>query len=92
MSAARMVLKRHVLIEREGDGEDVVLIDSRTGRMSACNESASIVVTELERGCSIVNLVEALTQRFDVPSAVATRDVNAVLDVLAAEGLLETSD
>jgi hypothetical protein len=87
-----MVLKRHVLIEREGGGEEVVLIDSRTGRMSACNESASIVVTELERGCSIVNLVEALTRRFDVPSAVATRDVNAVLDVLAAEGLLETSD
>jgi hypothetical protein len=87
-----MALKRHVLLERDSDGEDVVLIDSRTGRMSACNESASIIVNELERGCTIVSLVEALTSRFDVPNEVATRDVNAVLDMLAAEELLETSD
>lgn len=92
MPEARMALKRHVLLERDSDGEDVVLIDSRTGRMSACNESASIIVNELERGCTIVSLVEALTSRFDVPNEVAARDVNAVLDMLAAEELLETSD
>lgn len=92
MREAKLALKRHVLIERDGEEDDVVLIDSRTGRMSACNETASIMVTELERGCTIVNLVEALTVRFSVPDDVATRDVNAVLDVLAGEGLLETSE
>lgn len=91
MGEARLALKQHVLLERDGD-DDVVLIDSRTGRMSACNETASIVVAELERGATIVSLVEALTRRFDVPDDVATRDVNGVLDVLVAEGLLEAGD
>jgi hypothetical protein len=92
MRETRLALKPHVLLERDGEDEDVVLIDSRTGRMSACNETASIVVTELQRGCTIVSLVEALTMRFSVPDEVATRDVNAVLDVLAGEGLLETDE
>jgi hypothetical protein len=70
----------------------VVLIDSRTGRMSACNETASILVAELERGCSIARLVEVVTRRFDVPDDIATRDVNAMLDVLAAEGMLDAGE
>ncbi|MCU0804942.1 MAG: PqqD family peptide modification chaperone [Burkholderiales bacterium] len=91
MTEARLALKQHVLVERDGD-DDVVLIDSRTGRMSACNETASIVVTELERGCSIARLVAVVTSRFDVPDDVAMRDVSAMLDGLAAEGLLDASE
>jgi gamma-glutamyl phosphate reductase len=92
MAEARLALKRHVIVERESDEDDLVLIDSRTGRMSACNETASILVAELENGATIGRLVKALSSRFAVAPEVATRDVNGLLDVLAAEGLLESAD
>lgn len=92
MSEARLALKRHVILEREADDEDLVLIDSKSGRMSACNETASIVIAELQSGATIGRLVQALSSRFAVTQEVATRDVNALLDVLAAEGLLESAE
>lgn len=92
MSEARLALKRHVILEREADDEDLVLIDSKSGRMSACNETASIVIAELQAGATIGRLVQALSSRFAVTQEVATRDVNALLDVLASEGLLESAE
>ena len=92
MQEARLALKSHVLLERDSDEDDVVLIDSHSGRMSACNETASAVIVQLESGSTVARLVETLMTRFMVTDDVATRDVNAVLDVLAAEGLLETRE
>jgi hypothetical protein len=92
MAESRLALKRHVIVERESEEDDLVLIDSRTGRMSACNETASVLVAELQSGATIGRLVKALSTRFAVAPEVATRDVNALLDSLAAEGLLESAD
>ncbi len=92
MVESRLALKRHVIVERESEEDDLVLIDSRTGRMSACNETASVLVAELQSGATIGRLVKALSTRFAVAPEVATRDVNALLDSLAAEGLLESAD
>lgn len=83
-------LKPHVMLEREADEDDVVLIDSRSGRMTACNETASAVIMQLQTGSTIARLVDVLMTKFRVADDIATRDVNALLDVLAAEGLLET--
>ncbi len=92
MHETRFALKAHVIVERESDADDIVLIDSRSGRMSACNETASVVIALLQKGTTIVRLVEALVSRFGVADDVATRDINAVLDMLAADGSLETSE
>lgn len=92
MNETRLALKPHVMVERESEEDDVVLIDSRSGRMSVCNETASAVIMELQAGTTIARLVEALVERFSVSDDVATRDVNALLDVLAADGLLETTE
>jgi gamma-glutamyl phosphate reductase len=92
MGEARLALKRHVIVERESDEDDFVLIDSRSGRMSACNETASVLVGELQSGATIGRLVKALSARFEVTPEIATRDVNALLDTLAAEGFLESTD
>jgi gamma-glutamyl phosphate reductase len=92
MHETRLALKPHVLLERDGDEDDIVLIDSHTGRMSACNETASLVVAELQRGSTVARLVEAVMSRYKVADEVATRDVNAVLDVLTYEGLLDTRE
>lgn len=92
MSEARLALKRHVILEREAEDDDLVLIDSKSGRMSACNDTASVVIAELQAGATIGRLVQTLSSRFAVTQEVATRDVNALLDVLAAEGLLESAE
>jgi hypothetical protein len=85
-------LKSHVILERGSDSDDVVLIDSQSGRMTACNETASVIVSQLETGSTLPRLVDTLVGRFAVSDAVAVRDVNSFLDVLAAEGLLETTE
>jgi gamma-glutamyl phosphate reductase len=92
MQDARLVLKPHVLVERDGEDEDVVLIDSHTGRMSACNETASVLVLKLQGGSTVSGLVEALTTQFKVEGDVASRDVHAVLDALSYAEMLDTSE
>jgi hypothetical protein len=89
MNEMRLSLPAHVILERDADDGEVVLIDTRSGRMSACNETATVIVDELARGATIDRLVAALTRRFATTETVAVRDVNALLDALAAEGLLE---
>lgn len=90
MQEVRLALREHVILERDSVEGDIVLIDSKSGRMSACNETASCMVARLEAGSSVAGLVDTLVSAFAVTHEVAIRDVNAFLDVLAAEGLLET--
>lgn len=92
MQEALLSLKPHVILERDSDEDDIVLIDSRSGRMTACNETASAMIVQLQQGSTIARLVATLMTEFRVTDDVATRDVNALLDVLAAEGLLETRE
>ena len=92
MQEPRLALKSHVILEREADDDDIVLIDSRSGRMTACNETASVVVVELQAGSTIARMVDVLMTKFRVADDVATRDVNALLEMLAADGLLETPE
>lgn len=92
MHESRLALKAHVIVERESEEDDIVLIDSRSGRMSACNETASAVIAQLQKGTTIARLVEELVNRYRVSDEVATRDVNALLDMLAADGSLEAAD
>jgi hypothetical protein len=89
MRENRLALKAHVIVERDSDEGDFVLIDSRSGRMCACNETASAIVPHLREGSTIERLAQTLVTRFAVSREIATRDLNAFLDVLAAEGLLE---
>lgn len=91
MQEGQLSLKPHVILERDSDEDDFVLIDSQTGRMCVCNETASAVISHLREGSTIERLVQALAARFSVTREVATRDLNAFLDALAAEGLLEGS-
>jgi Coenzyme PQQ synthesis protein D (PqqD) len=92
MQATRLALKSHLIVERDSSEDDIVLINSRSGRMTACNETASVLIAQLQKGSTVDRLIEMLTTNFRVTDEVATRDVNALLDVLAAEGLLETPD
>lgn len=92
MQDMQLALKPHVILERDSDEDDIVLIDSKSGRMSACNETASLVVGELQNGSTLARLVEKLMTTFKVTDDIAIRDVNTLLDLLAAEGLLETAE
>lgn len=92
MQEVRLALKPHVIVERGSEPDSIVLIDSQSGRMSACNETASIAIAELEAGSTVARLVTALIARFSVSDAAATRDLNAFLDVLTAEGMLDTGN
>jgi hypothetical protein len=92
MHELQLSLKPHVILERSVDSDDVVLIDAQSGRMNACNETASVILAQLETGSTLPRLVDTLIRRFAVADSVALRDVNGFLDMLSAEGLLETTE
>jgi hypothetical protein len=60
--------------------------------MNACNETASAILSELEVGSTLPDLVETLMRDFAVGDSIAVRDVNAFLDMLSAEGMLEATE
>jgi hypothetical protein len=90
MQDTRLALKSEIIVERDSDEDDIVLVDSHSGRMCVCNETGSAVVAVLRNGSTMNGLVDMLITKFAVDDEVATRDVNAFLDLLSAEGMLET--
>jgi hypothetical protein len=92
MHELQLSLKPHAILERSPDGSEVVLIDSHSGRMNACNDTAGLILSQLEAGSTLPRLVDALVGQFGVAASVAVKDVNGFLDMLSAEGLLETAN
>ena len=70
MHELQLSLKPHVILERSPEGDDVVLIDSQSGRMNACNETASVILTQLETGAEFLNRWRDLVLQTLTPAAI----------------------
>ncbi len=89
MDGSRFALRSHILIERDAQTEDVVLIDSHSGTMCSCNTAAAFLVLRLEDGATEELLAAALSAEFNVSVADARRDMGRFLESLSAQGFLE---
>jgi len=75
---------------RELDG-DVVILDITSGRYFSINDVGALVWERLADDTDRDTLVEAVTETFDVDSATATADIDALLDQLTEAGLISES-
>jgi len=75
----RDFLLRTDLLVRVVEGETVIL-DREADLIHTLNPTASFIWDALQRKMSVQDIVKSLVESFEVDSAMATADVNAVLN------------
>ena len=71
------------------DEEAVILLDTRSSLYMTVAGAGSVLWPLLVTGASPETLVERLVQRYSIDPAIATTDVNAFIDALIAQDLVE---
>ncbi|MBR2338364.1 MAG: PqqD family protein [Clostridia bacterium] len=74
-------------------GKAVVIAAGNAGEtfhgMIKLNDTAADVWQWLSEGCDIAQIVQKITEKYDVSAEKATADVHTLLDKLRAEGIVE---
>ena len=90
-SASLFSICNHVLLERDEDSQQTILIDNQSGILCTCNETASVLLESLKKECSQEELVAVLTSEFEVDSTQASDDVTQLLESLNVFGFIQSS-
>ena len=70
-------------------GQETVVLDLQGSRYFSINATGTLLSPLLSQGRTRARLIEAVTERWDVPEDAAGRDVDGFCAELHAEGLLE---
>ncbi|MDE2491332.1 MAG: PqqD family protein [Elusimicrobia bacterium] len=70
-------------------GEEVVVLDLRTGAYFSLNETAALIWEELDGGATRAKAAARLCAEFDADEERAARDVDELVAALLREGVLE---
>lgn len=90
MSAeTHLKLSELVQFEQDEEASDAVLVDTNSGEIFSCNASATDLVREMVVGSSISALSRLLMERYLLDRSTAERDIQALVDTMAARGFLE---
>jgi hypothetical protein len=81
-------LSGFVQFEQDEEASDAVLVDTNSGEIFSCNASATDVVKEMVAGSSKSTLTHLLMQRYSLDRATAERDIQALVETMAARGFL----
>jgi hypothetical protein len=69
--------------------DETIVLDLEGSRYLAINDTGTLLWPLLVHGATRAQLVDAVTTRWGIKPAQATRDVDAFCDALDEEGLLE---
>ncbi len=86
----KFTMCEHVVLERDEDTRQTILIDNQSGVLCTCNETASVLLESLKSNCTLQELVTALTNEFEVDSQQASEDVTRLLDSLNIFGFIKS--
>ncbi|MBL8208083.1 MAG: PqqD family protein [Blastocatellia bacterium] len=82
------VLPDHVIFT-DFKGAEGVLLDLNTHQYFKLNETGTLVWRTLETGCSLAEVVAALTHEYQVTEEDAATSIQTLCEKLASHGLLE---
>lgn len=89
MKSARLKLRPHVRLEADAEGKGGMMLDTQSGAICACNESAWISLKALKKGVDAETLAASLTKTFEVAPDAARNDILALVSELHLMDLLE---
>lgn len=89
MKNAKLKLRPHVRLETDAEGQGGMMLDTQSGTICACNESAWVTLKALKRGSDADALARGLTKAFEVDADLARKDVLALVAELQLMDLLE---
>lgn len=73
-------------------GDDMVIVHLQTNRVYSLNRTGARLWSLLSEGHDRDAIVARLVEEFDAPEAVVAREVDALLDSLRQERLVQESD
>jgi len=88
----RLALEVDEFILATFQGDRGVLLDYDRGEYYGLNDVATFVWKLLKEGCSPKQLVERLTNEYDVPPDLARADLAVLLSNLSARGVVRVRD
>lgn len=91
MKGTRLKLRSQVRLEADAEGKGGMMLDTQSGTICACNESAWATLKALKKGVDGEALAAVLTKTFEVDPEVARNDVLALVSELHLMDLLEDS-
>jgi hypothetical protein len=86
---ARLKLRSYVRLEADAEGKGGMMLDTQSGTICACNESAWISLKAMKKGIDAEALAVGLTKIFDVDPDAASKDILALVSELHLMDLLE---
>ena len=87
-----MKIKEGYLLNEVGDTKVVIYVgDDENGLQGIIklNKMGVFVWQQLEKGCTAEELIKSVTDRYDVDESTAGRDIDAFLNTLRSENILE---
>lgn len=89
MNHARLKLRPYVRLEADAEGKGGMMLDTQSGTICACNESAWVSLKALKKGVDAEALAAGLSKAFEVAPDAARKDVLALVSELHLMDLLE---
>lgn len=68
---------------------DRILFDCISGNIHRLNNTTSMIITELQKGANIADLIKIITVRYGIPKMRASSDLEVVLSELIALKIIE---
>ena len=81
-------LSEFVQFEQDEEASDAVLLDTNSGEIFSCNASATDMVKEMVVGSTKGRLARLLMERYCLDRPTAERDIQALVETMAARGFL----
>ncbi len=85
---SNLKLSEFVQFELDEEASDAVLVDTNSGEIFSCNASATDVLKEMVVGSSKSTLTQLLMERYSLDRPTAERDIQALVETMAARGFL----
>ena len=70
-------------------GDEAVVLRQAVGEVIVINDSGAMLLEMLKSGVSMMEMVDALTNEFEVDTEAAADDVRIYLDALTVAGVVE---
>ena len=88
----KLRLAPNVTFRSLGEGEGTVVVDTKTGELYSCNQTAAAFLEAIDGRRTFEAIIDVVHRKFDVDRAVLYADLRDVTAQMLQKGVLSVSD